>query len=82
MLKSYIFIARINPFSGCSDCLEASYAVCDANRLTGFPVRGVLEQSIRQSSFAFITKENLVQRNLFLVVAIGDFNAKSSNWFS
>ena len=25
--------------------------------------------------------ENLVQRNLFLVVAIGDFNAKSSNWF-
>ena len=25
--------------------------------------------------------ENLVQRNLFLVVAIGDFNAKSSNRF-
>ena len=25
--------------------------------------------------------ENLVQRNPFLVVAIGDFNAKSSNWF-
>ena len=26
--------------------------------------------------------ENLVQRNLFLVMAIGDFNAKSSNWKS
>ena len=25
--------------------------------------------------------ESLVQRNLFLVVAIGDFNAKLSNWF-
>ena len=25
--------------------------------------------------------ENLVQRNPFLVMAIGDFNAKSSNWF-
>ena len=25
--------------------------------------------------------ENLVQRNPFLVVTIGDFNAKSSNWF-
>ena len=25
--------------------------------------------------------ENLVQRNPFLVVAIGDFNVKSSNWF-
>ena len=25
--------------------------------------------------------ENLVQRNLFLVVAMGDFSAKSSNWF-
>ena len=25
--------------------------------------------------------EYLVQRNPFLVVAIGDFNAKSSNWF-
>ena len=25
--------------------------------------------------------ENLVQRNPFLVVAIGDFNAKSNNWF-
>ena len=25
--------------------------------------------------------ENLVQRNQFLVVTIGDFNAKSSDWF-
>ena len=25
--------------------------------------------------------DNLVQRNLLLVVAIGDFNVKSSNWF-
>ena len=25
--------------------------------------------------------ENMVQTNPFLVVAIGDFNAKSSNWF-
>ena len=25
--------------------------------------------------------ENLMQRNPFLIMAIGDFNAKSSNWF-
>ena len=28
-----------------------------------------------------INVENLVQRNSFLVVAIRDFNAKSSSWF-
>ena len=43
--------------------------------------------SQRQDSFETFTEnlelnlENFVQRNLFLVVAIGDFNAKSSNWF-
>ena len=26
--------------------------------------------------------ENFIQENPFLVVATGDFNAKSSNWFS
>ena len=34
-------ITRINPFSGCSHCLEASQVVCDANRLTGFSVMGI-----------------------------------------
>ena len=34
-------ITRINPFSGCSLCLEASQVVCDANRLTGFSVMGI-----------------------------------------
>ena len=29
-------IDRINPFSGCSHCLEASQVVYDTNRLTGF----------------------------------------------
>ena len=34
-------IARINPFSGCSHCLEASQVVCDANWLSGFSVMGI-----------------------------------------
>ena len=44
-------------------------------------------QSQRQDDFETFTEnlylnlENLVQRNLFLVVAFRDFNAKSSNWF-
>ena len=33
-------IACVNPFSGCSHCLEASQVVCDANWLTGFFVMG------------------------------------------
>ena len=34
-------IARINPFGGCSHCLETSQVVYDANQLTGFSVMGI-----------------------------------------
>ena len=34
-------IARINPFSGCSHCLEASQVVCDTNQLADFSVVGI-----------------------------------------
>ena len=42
-------IARINHFSGCSHCLEASQVVCDVNRLTGFFVMAI---SFEGSSWA------------------------------
>ena len=43
-------IVRINPFSDCSHCLEASQVVCDANRLTGLSVMGISFEGSSQQS--------------------------------
>ena len=56
-------ITRINPFSGCSLCLEASL-VCDANRLTGFSVMGI---SFRGSSGAICKIIIFVKKILLLL---------------
>ena len=41
-------IARMNPFSGCSHCLETSQVVWDANQLTGFYVMGIFFEGSSQ----------------------------------
>ena len=65
-----------------SICLELLIGdkTCNCLSLYRFPCQ-------RQDDFETFTEnielnlENFVQRNPFLVVAIGDFNGKSSNWF-
>ena len=60
-------IARINPFSGCSHCLEASQVVCNANRLTGFSVMGI---SFEGSSRAICKIIFFVNRILLLLLVL------------
>ena len=60
-------IARINPFSGCSHCLEASQVVCDANWLTGFSVMGI---SFEGSSRAICKIIFFLYRILLLLPAL------------
>ena len=60
-------IARINPFSGCSHCLEVSQVVCDANRLTGFSVMGT---SFEGSSRAICKIIFYVNRILLLLLVL------------
>ena len=47
-------IARINPFSGCSHCFEASQVACDANRLTGVSVIGISVEGISRAIYKLI----------------------------
>ena len=57
-------IPRIDHFSGCSPCLEASQVVCDANQLTGFFVMGI---SFEGSSWAICKIVFFVNRILLLL---------------
>ena len=56
-----------------SICFELKIANKSCNFLSVY-------RSPSQSTFTELNLENLEQRNPFLVVAIRDFNAKSSNW--
>ena len=47
-------IAHINPFSGCSHCLEATPVVCDANWLTGFSAMGISAEGSSRAIFKII----------------------------
>ena len=60
-------IARINPFSGCSHCLEASQVVCNANRLIGLSVMGI---SLEGSSRAICKIILFVHRILLLLLVL------------
>ena len=60
-------IARINPFSGCSHCFEASQVACDANRLTGVSVIGISVEGISRAIYKLIF---FVNRILLLIPVI------------
>ena len=60
-------VARINPFSGCSHCLEPSQVVCDANRLTGLSVMGI---SFEGSSQAICKIIFFVNKILLLLLVL------------
>ena len=59
-------IARINAFSGCSDYLEATKVIYDANRLTGFSLMKVfIESNIRA-----ICKINFFVNRILLLLPV------------
>ena len=75
-------IVNVQYFQG-SICFELKFGGKTCNFLS--PYRS-LSQSQDKFEILFenleVNLENLIQRNLFLVIAIVHLNAKSSNWFS